>query len=42
MDVTDHGHVPYVIILVHVLEKWKKSVSPSKLSLLISQLKQPL
>ncbi|KAF9043093.1 hypothetical protein BJ165DRAFT_1348611 [Panaeolus papilionaceus] len=25
MDVTDHGHIPYVIILVRVLEDWKKS-----------------
>ena len=27
MDVTDHGHIPYVYILVRVLEEWKKSVS---------------
>lgn len=26
MDPTDHGHVPYVIILVRVLEEWKRSV----------------
>lgn len=25
MDVTDHGHIPYVYILVRVLEEWKKS-----------------
>ncbi|KAJ3508486.1 hypothetical protein NMY22_g16596 [Coprinellus aureogranulatus] len=25
MDVTDHGHVPYVYILVRVLEEWKRS-----------------
>ncbi|TFK21372.1 ubiquitin activating enzyme [Coprinopsis marcescibilis] len=25
MDVTDHGHIPYVYILVRVLEDWKKS-----------------
>jgi len=25
MDPTDHGHVPYVVILVRVLEDWKKS-----------------
>ncbi|KAF9531366.1 hypothetical protein CPB83DRAFT_848913 [Crepidotus variabilis] len=25
MDVTDHGHVPFVIILVRVLEEWKKA-----------------
>jgi amyloid beta precursor protein binding protein 1 len=25
MDPTDHGHVPYVIILVRVLDDWKKS-----------------
>ncbi|KAH9476223.1 NEDD8-activating enzyme E1 regulatory subunit [Psilocybe cubensis] len=25
MDVTDHGHVPYVVILVRVLEEWKKT-----------------
>ncbi|KAL0570651.1 hypothetical protein V5O48_011318 [Marasmius crinis-equi] len=24
LDPTDHGHVPYVIILVHLLDKWKK------------------
>ncbi|ESK92748.1 nedd8 activating enzyme e1 subunit 1 [Moniliophthora roreri MCA 2997] len=24
MDVTDHGHVPYVVILVHLMERWKK------------------
>jgi len=27
MDVTDHGHIPYVIILVRLLEEWKKTVS---------------
>ena len=27
LDVTDHGHVPYVFILVRVLEEWKQSVS---------------
>lgn len=27
MDVTDHGHVPYVVILVRLLEDWKKTVS---------------
>ncbi|TFK34707.1 hypothetical protein BDQ12DRAFT_689426 [Crucibulum laeve] len=25
MDPTDHGHVPYVIILVRALEEWKKA-----------------
>ncbi|KAF8548622.1 hypothetical protein OG21DRAFT_1516114 [Imleria badia] len=25
MDPTEHGHVPYVVILVRVLEDWKKS-----------------
>ncbi|KAF8178494.1 hypothetical protein BJ912DRAFT_664925 [Pholiota molesta] len=25
MDVTDHAHVPYVIILVRLLEEWKKA-----------------
>ncbi|KAF9552843.1 hypothetical protein CPC08DRAFT_698258 [Agrocybe pediades] len=25
MDVTDHGHVPYVIVLVRLLEEWKKT-----------------
>ncbi|KIM43435.1 hypothetical protein M413DRAFT_18011 [Hebeloma cylindrosporum] len=25
MDVTDHGHIPYVIILVRLLEEWKKT-----------------
>ena len=27
MDVTDHGHIPYIVILVRVLEDWKKAVS---------------
>lgn len=27
MDVTDHGHIPYIVILVRVLEEWKKAVS---------------
>ena len=27
MDATDHGHIPYVVILVRVLEEWKKAVS---------------
>ena len=26
MDPTDHSHVPYVIILVRVLDDWKKTV----------------
>jgi hypothetical protein len=26
MDPTEHGHIPYVIILVRVLEDWKKEV----------------
>ena len=26
MDPTDHSHVPYVFILVRVLEDWKKGV----------------
>jgi hypothetical protein len=26
MDVTDHGHVPYVVILVRALNDWKTSV----------------
>lgn len=26
MDPTDHSHVPYVLILVHALENWKKTV----------------
>ncbi|EAU87007.2 ubiquitin activating enzyme [Coprinopsis cinerea okayama7 len=25
MDVTDHGHIPYVYILVRVLEEWRKT-----------------
>ncbi|TFY68145.1 hypothetical protein EVG20_g3676 [Dentipellis fragilis] len=25
MDITDHGHIPYVVILVRVLEDWKRS-----------------
>ena len=29
MDVTDHGHIPYVVILVRALEDWKKAVSSS-------------
>lgn len=31
MDVTDHGHIPYIVILVRVLEEWKKAVSLSYL-----------
>lgn len=27
MDPTDHGHVPYVVILVRILEEWKRDVS---------------
>jgi len=26
MDTTDHGHVPYVYILVRALEDWKAAV----------------
>jgi NEDD8-activating enzyme E1 regulatory subunit len=26
MDPTDHGHVPYVVILVRALQDWKRSV----------------
>jgi hypothetical protein len=33
MDITDHGHIPYVVILVRVLEEWKKTVSLSYLYL---------
>jgi amyloid beta precursor protein binding protein 1 len=25
MDVTDHGHIPYVVLLVRALEDWKKA-----------------
>ena len=25
MDVIDHGHIPYVVILIRVLEDWKKA-----------------
>ncbi|KAF8624617.1 hypothetical protein AX15_005772 [Amanita polypyramis BW_CC] len=25
MDITDHGHIPYVVILVRALEEWKKN-----------------
>lgn len=31
MDVTDHGHIPYVIILVRLLEEWKQTVRMSDL-----------
>ena len=31
MDTTDHGHIPYIVILVRVLEEWKKTVSISYL-----------
>ena len=31
MDITDHGHIPYVVILVRVLGEWKKAVSLSYL-----------
>lgn len=27
MDPTEHGHVPYVVILVRAMEDWKKEVS---------------
>lgn len=27
MDPTDHGHIPYVVILVRAMEDWKSSVS---------------
>ena len=30
IDPTDHGHIPYVIILVRVLEEWKSSVGGGK------------
>ncbi len=26
LDPTDHGHVPYVILLVKLMEKWKQEV----------------
>ena len=26
LDTTDHGHIPYIVILVRVLEEWKKAV----------------
>lgn len=26
MDPTDHGHVPYIVILVRAMEEWKASV----------------
>jgi amyloid beta precursor protein binding protein 1 len=26
MDPTDHGHIPYVVILVRAMEEWKSSV----------------
>ena len=29
MDPTDHSHVPYVVLLVRVLDDWKKAVSIS-------------
>lgn len=27
MDVTDHGHIPYIVLLVRALHDWKKTVS---------------
>lgn len=27
LDVTDHGHVPYFVILVRALHDWKQKVS---------------
>jgi hypothetical protein len=27
MDPTEHTHIPYVVILVYALEKWKQTVS---------------
>ena len=26
MEITDHGHIPYVVLLVRALEDWKKTV----------------
>lgn len=31
MDVTDHGHIPFVVILVRVLQEWKNDVSCASL-----------
>lgn len=33
MDVTDHGHIPFVVILVRVLQEWKNDVSLAVLDL---------
>jgi hypothetical protein len=26
MDTTDHGHIPYVIILIRAMQDWKNAV----------------
>ena len=31
MEITDHGHIPYVVLLVRALEDWKKTVRSSYL-----------
>jgi len=37
MDDMEHGHVPYVVILVRAMEEWKNSVSyPLLLTVVIS------
>ena len=36
MDVTDHGHIPYVIILVRAMQNWKTSVSECDCNFMIS------
>lgn len=41
MDVTDHGHIPYVVVLVRALEEWKKNASPFYLMLLSNFVSQP-
>jgi NEDD8-activating enzyme E1 regulatory subunit len=28
MDDFEHGHVPYILILLKILEAWKRTVSP--------------
>ena len=30
MDTTDHGHLPFVVILVRAVDEWRKSVSASR------------
>ena len=36
MDITDHGHIPYAVILVRALDHWRQSVSTPAITTQIS------